>query len=146
MPFMPAIANRGRCIHKYPIAGAQTFQEGAAVFLDAAGDLTEGAADPAVILGFALHGVNQDPEPGFALVAVAKPDSTFILRIGAGAAAVQADEGDTAAIVSVSGVWTIDKSDATVANHRVRCIKALESINAWECSIISDNAQLQIIV
>ncbi len=80
---LPAIPNTGRRIRRFPLESAATYVEGAPVLLDANGELVEAGADPAVILGFAAHDavlVELDPDPGFALVFVAYPDSTFFLE------------------------------------------------------------------
>jgi hypothetical protein len=80
---LPAIPNTGRRIRRFPLESAATYVEGAPVLLDANGELVEAGADPAVILGFAAHDavlVELNPDPGFALVFVAYPDSTFFLE------------------------------------------------------------------
>ncbi len=80
---LPAIPNKGRRIRRFPLESSATYVEGAPVLLDGNGEIIEAGADPAVILGFAAHDavlVELDPDPGFALVFVAYPDSTFFLE------------------------------------------------------------------
>ena len=80
---LPAIPNKGRRIRRFPLESSATYVEGAPVLLDGNGEIIEAGADPATILGFAAHDavlIELDPDPGFALVFVAYPDSTFFLE------------------------------------------------------------------
>ena len=80
MAHIPAIADEGRTVRRYPLASAQTPLEGAAVYL-VTGEVTICAADPATVLGFMLCDYSAvleiDPYNGDAMVLVAKPGSTF---------------------------------------------------------------------
>jgi hypothetical protein len=82
MAHIPAIANVGRTVRRYPLASAETPLEGAAVYL-VTGEVTICGADPSVVLGFMLHdypgALEIDPYNGDVLVLVAKSDSTFWL-------------------------------------------------------------------
>ncbi len=114
---LAAIPNKGRRIRRFPLEAAATYVEGAPVLLDANGEVIEAGADPAVILGFAAHGAVLavlDPDPGFCLVYVAYPDSTFFLEgvdttpvaTDVGEARELAVDGDGVAIVDTTTVKT----------------------------------------
>lgn len=139
MPAFPAYPNQGRHIRRYPLAAAQSFLEGALVVLDANGDVTECGADPATILGVAMHDAGADPDTGYMLVAVAKADTTFIFQ--GSAAPVQADEGDAYGVLKdANGIWILDKTEA--ANTRLRIEKVYIDRAQYECSILAANRQL----
>ena len=139
MSAFPAYPNMGRLIRRYPLAASQTFLEGAAVVLDASGDVAECGADPALILGFACHAAGADPETTNVLVAVAKAESTFILQ--GTSAFVQADEGDAYGLVKDGdGIWVVDRTDTTAT--RVRVEKTYIDRAQAEVSVLAANRQL----
>lgn len=92
-------------IREYPLAAGQTFRQGAAVSLDASGDVVESDENP--ILGFALHAAGALPKVGHVLVALALPGSTFIAQ--GDRTPLQSDEGDSFGFSKDSdGDWIID--------------------------------------
>lgn len=139
MAKFPAYPNLGRHIRKYPLAAGASFLEGALVLLDANGDVAECGADPALILGVALHDAGADPHVSEMLVAVARADSTFVFQ--GSADPVQADEGDAYGVVKDGdGIWTLDKGEAV--NTRLRIEKVYIDRKQYECVILAANRQL----
>lgn len=139
MPKFPVYPNTGRFIRRYPLAAAQTFKEGAAVVLDANGDVTECGADPALILGFAAHDAGADPDTTQCLVYVAKPDSTFVMMCTSDP--VQADEGDSYGVVKDGdAIWLVDRTDTT--NLRVKVEKVYLDRKQAEVSVLQATRQL----
>ena len=144
---LPAIPNTGRRIRRFPLESAATYVEGAPVLLDANGEIIEAGADPAVILGFAAHDavlVELDPDPGFALVFVAYPDSTFFLEGLANPLATAIGESrDVGA--DGNGVALLDTASAA-ARLRVENIflKGDGPTGFFEVSVLAANRQFQI--
>jgi len=116
--------------------------------LDANGEVIEAGADPAVILGFAAHGAVLavlDPDPGFALVYVAYPDSTFFLE-GVDTDPVASDVGeDRELAVDGDGVALVD---TTTTNDVVFIediyIKDPGPVGFYEVSILAAVRQFQV--
>ena len=144
---LPAIPNTGRRIRRFPLESSATYVEGAVVLLDGNGELVEAGADPAVILGFAAHDavlVELDPDPGFALVFVAYPDSTFFLE--GLSDPIATDVGESRDVgVDGNGVALLD--DASGASRlRVEDIflKGVGPTGFFEVSVLAANRQFQI--
>ncbi len=142
---LPAIVMKGRRIRRFPREAATTYVEGAPVLLDASGEIIEAGADPAVLLGFAAHDavLTFDPDPGFALVFVAYPDSTFLLE--GLSDPVAADVGDLRELgVDANGVALVD--DIAVAPRFTIediYIKPGGTTGLFEVSVISGIRQFQ---
>ena len=144
---LPAIPNKGRRIRRFPLESSATYVEGAVILLDANGELVEAGADPAVILGFAAHDAvltELDPDPGFALVFVAYPDSTFFLE--GLADPIPGDVGESRDVgVDGNGVALVD--DASGASRlRIEDIylKGVGPTGFFEVSVLAANRQFQI--
>lgn len=134
----PAYPNLRQVIRPYPLADDAAFVEGAAVVLDA-GEVDECDADPTSILGFALHDAGADPDPTVMLVALATPESTFVLQ--GTSAPVAADEGVLYGLVKDSdGVWTVDKTDTT--NVRVIVEKVYIDRAQFEVRVLQEFYQM----
>lgn len=144
---LPAIPNKGRRIRRFPLAAAQTYVEGAPVLLDGAGAVAETGADPAVILGFAAHGavLTFDPDPGFVLVYVAYPDSTFLMEGTRDPLA--ADVGDLRELgVDGNGVAQVDLTAQIANRFKIEDIylKPGQTVGLYEVSVLAANRQFQI--
>jgi hypothetical protein len=144
---LPAIPNKGRRIRRFPLAAGETFVEGAPVLL-VAGEVTEAGADPATILGFAAHDAvltRIDPDPGFSLVYVASPDSTFFVE---GTADPRGANIGTAYDVDVdaNGVALIDPASVAAAILLVEDIylKPGSLTGFFEVSVLAANRQFQV--
>lgn len=136
MPF-PAYPNLRQVIRPYPLASSAAFVEGAVVLLTA-GEVDEAGADPAAILGFALHDAGADPDPTEVLVAIATAESTFVLQ--GTSAPVAADEGVEYGLVKdSSGVWVVDKTDTV--NTRVVVEKVYIDREQFEVRVLAANRQ-----
>jgi hypothetical protein len=144
---LPAIPNTGRRIRRFPLEAAATYVEGAPVLLDANGEIVEAGADPVVILGFAAHDavlVELDPDPGFALVFVAYPDSTFFLEGLANP--LPTDVGESRDVgVDGDGVALLDTASGA-SRLRVEDIylKGDGPTGFYEVSVLAANRQFQI--
>lgn len=113
MSAFPAYPNKGRTIREYDLAAAQDFLQGAVLVLTA-GEVSEAGADPAEVLGIALHDAGADPNPTKILVSVARSKSTFIMQPNVGETFAQTDEGVSYGVVEdADGIWVVDKSDTT---------------------------------
>ncbi len=144
---LAAIPNKGRRIRRFPVESSATYVEGAIVLLDANGELVLAGADPAVILGFAAHGAVLsvlDPDPGFGLVYVAYPDSTFLLE-GVDTDPVASDVGESRDLDVVAGVGLVATGSAA-ARVRIEDIYVKDPGPAgfYEVSILAANRQFQI--
>lgn len=134
---VPAFCNVGRCIREYDLASGQTFLEGAAVVL-ANGEVSECSADPATVLGFALHDAGADPFNTKILVAVAKAHSTFFIE--GDRAPTAADIGDVYGIAKdVDGIWHLDTTDTS--NTRVEVVDVDLVRGLFEVEILAANRQ-----
>jgi hypothetical protein len=144
---LPAIPNTGRRIRRFPLQSAAAYVEGAPVLLDANGEIVEAGADPAVILGFAAHDavlLELDPDPGFALVFVAYPDSTFFLE--GLADPIPGDVGENRDVgVDGNGVALVDTASAA-ARLRIEDIylKGVGPTGFFEVSVLAANRQFQV--
>lgn len=144
---LPAIPNTGRRIRRFPLESAATYVEGAVVLLDANGELIEAGADPALILGFAAHDAvltELDPDPGFALVFVAYPDSTFFLE--GLADPIPGDVGESRDVgVDGNGVALLDTASGA-ARLLIEDIylKGVGPTGFFEVSVLAANRQFQI--
>ena len=145
---LPAIPNKGRRIRRFPVKTAETWPEGGILLLDANGELIEAGADPATILGFAAHAIALavlDPDPGFALVFVAYPDSTFFLD-GVDTTPVASDVGE-AREIAVDGAG-VAQVDTTTVNTRLTIediyIKDPGPTGFYEVSVLAANRQFQV--
>ncbi len=145
---LAAIPNKGRRIRRFPVKAAEAWVEGAILLLDANGELIEAAADPAAILGFAAHAIALavlDPDPGFALVYVAYPDSTFMME-GVDTTPVATDVGEAREVgIDANGVAIVD---TTVVNTRLTVediyIKDPGPTGFYEVSVLAANRQFQV--
>jgi hypothetical protein len=138
MPALAARPNLRKTIRSYPLADAAAFLEGAAVLLTA-GEVDEAGADPAAILGFALHDAGADPDPGEILVALALEGATFVLQ--GTSAPVAADEGVEYGLVKDGdGIWVVDKTETV--NTRVFVEKVFEDREEFEVRVLAANRQL----
>lgn len=138
MAKLAATPNKGRQLRQYPIATGQTFVEGALVVL-VAGELQECGADPATILGFAMHDAGAEPDTDLCLVALATAESTFW---------VEGDNDPVAADIGVAygvakdadGQWYLDGTDITATRARVEDIDT--EWNLYEIRFLAANRQL----
>ncbi len=145
---LSAVPNKGRRIRRFPLKAGETQVEGAPVLLDANGECIEAGADPAVILGFAAHDVvlvELDPDPGFCLVYVAYPDSTFLME-GTDTTPVAGDVGEPRDLdVDANGVGTVA---LTTAFTRLLIediyIKGDGPGGIYEVSVLAANRQFQV--
>lgn len=138
MPKLSAVVNKGRHVMEYPLASGAAFTEGAAVVLTA-GELGECGADPALILGFALHDAGALPHTSRCLVAVAKADTTYFLE--GTAAPTAANIGASFGIAKdPGGQWIVDLADVTATRVRVEDVDLSRGL--FEVSIIQANRQL----
>lgn len=143
----PAVPNKGRRIRRFPLAAGETYVEGAPVLLTA-GEITEAGANPAVILGFAASDavlVELDPDPGFKLVYVAYPDSTFLVE-GTADPAV-ANVGVAFDLdVDGNGVAEVDTASSAAARLLVEdiYIKGDGPGGLFEVSVLAANRQFQV--
>lgn len=126
---------------RYTMKVGETFTEGAFVVLDGTPEVTECGADPASILGIALHA---NPAVGDwnyreVLVAKATEDARFWL---------QGDDDPVAANVGTSmsiavdgdGIWYVDGTDAVntrVYVHEVDLVRKL-----YKVSVLAANRQV----
>lgn len=133
-----AFPNVGREIREYSLAAAQDFPEGAAVVL-ASGLCQECGADPALVLGFALHAAGADPNTSKVLVALARGQSTFWIA-GTTAPLAAHVGGAYGLAVDGDGDWVLDISDTTATRARVVDIDTTR--NLFEISILAANRQL----
>lgn len=145
---LPAIPNKGRRIRRFPVHGSATYVEGAPVLLDAAGLIIEAGADPATILGFAASDAvltELDPDPGFKLVFVAYPDSTFFLE-GVDPDPVAGDVGEARELaVDGNGVAQVDTTTvATRMTIEDIYVKGAGPAGFYEVSILAANRQFQV--
>lgn len=134
--------NKGTLLKEYTVAAAQTFLEGAAVFL-VAGLVTECGADPATILGFAAHEHDAGPDPTKVLVWVATDDATFIVQDILVTAPVVADLGTPQGCnpEAVTGIWGLDKGVAIV-NHSLMIERIFTDRNQYEVKVLPAFRQL----
>ncbi len=144
----PTIPNKGRRIRRFPLESAQTFLEGAPVLLDGAGEVILAGADPATILGFAAHNAVLavlDPDPGFTLVYVAYPDSTFFMD-GVDNTPVATDVGEARELAVDAGGRA--QVDTTTVNTRLTIediyIQGAGLIGFYEVSVLAANRQFQL--
>lgn len=136
----PAICNKGRQVREYPIAAGQTFVEGAAV-LHVDGEIEECGADPAAILGFALHDAGVDPDPSIVLVALAGPESTFFLA--GSSAPLATDVGvDYGIAKHADGEWIVDKTDVLEPRLHVESVDLTRGL--FEVRVLGANRQLEV--
>lgn len=144
---LPAIPNTGRRIRRFPLESAASYVEGAVVLLDGNGEIIEAGADPAVILGFAAHDavlLELDPDPGFALVFVAYPDSTFFLE--GLSDPIATDVGESRDVgVDGNGVALVDTASGA-ARLRIEdfYLKGEGPEGFFEVSVLAANRQFQI--
>ena len=137
MAAMAARPNLRKTIRRYPLAAAQTFLEGALVVL-ANGEVSECGADPAAILGVALHDAGADPDTDEILVALATPEATFVMQ--GSSAPVAADEGDEYGVVKDGdGIWTVDKTETV--NTRLTVEKVYTDRAEFEVRFLAANCQ-----
>ena len=134
----PAICNKGRQVRDYPLDGAATFVEGAAVLLSG-GEVEECGADPAAILGFALHDAGALPNETRVLVALATAEATFWLQGTANPALT--DIGAKYGIAKhADGEWVLDKAEAV--NTRLSVEDVDLTRNLYEVRVLAANRQL----
>lgn len=145
---LPTTPNKGRRVRRFPLEAAATFVDGAPVLLDAAGEVIEAGADPATILGFAAQDavlVDLDPDPGFCLVFVAYPDSTFMMT--GTADPVIADVGVAFDLdVDGDGVAEVDTGSSAAARLLVEDIyfQGVGPEGLFEVSVLAANRQFQV--
>jgi hypothetical protein len=138
MPAFAAYPNIRKVVRRYPLASGASFLEGAFVVL-AAGEVDECGADPAAILGTALHDSGADPDTGDMLVALATPESTFVLQ--GTSAPVAADEGVEYGIAKDGdGIWVVDKTETV--NTRVVVEKVYVDREQFEVRVLAANSQI----
>lgn len=133
-----AYPNIGSRIRKFPLAEDAAFLEGAFVVLtDGLAD--ECGADPALILGIALHDAGADPDTGHVLVAIAHANATFILQGSSDPA-----EDDVGVAYGIAkdgdGIWYVDKTD--VVATRVSVEKIYLTRDQFEVRVLAANFQL----
>ncbi len=120
------IPNTDRDIQQYELTAAQTFLAGALVLLDGSQTVAECGADPAAVLGVALHpatsggaGGDRDFLTDKILVALAGRGNTFLF---------EGDNDPVAADIGVAygavkdgdGIWTVDGTETVATVFTVR--------------------------
>jgi hypothetical protein len=137
-----AVPNKNTQIRHYAPAAGQAWVEGAIIQL-AAGEISEGGADPTPILGFAAcdHPLTPvDIYPTAKPVYVAAPGSTFWLE--GSRAPLLTDEGVSYGLgVDGTGVAIVDATD-TVAT-RVKVERVDLARNLWEVSVLNAHRILE---
>lgn len=146
---LPAIPQNEPKYRVFTPDAAQVYVEGAVLLVDVDGEVIEAAADPAVILGFALEDavhVN-DPEPnGRRVVAIAHPTATFWIEGRNGS-----DLAVTPALTNIGeayglfkevsdGVWRMDIAE-TVAT-RVSIVDIDIDRKLFEVRVLAANQQV----
>lgn len=134
----PAFPNKGRRIKGYGTGAAQSFLEGAVVLI-AAGLVTEAAADPAAIAGFAAHAAGADPDPTKQLIYMAGEGSTFFIE-GDRAPAITDIGVNYGLVKDADGIWIVDTTE--VANTRITVEDVDLTRGLYEVTIIPANRQL----
>lgn len=138
MAKMPARPNIRQILREFTVASGESFLEGAAVVL-ATGEISECGADPTAILGFALEPAGSLPETDKAVVALATPETTFILQ---GSSAPTA--GDVGVLYGIvkdgDGIWTVDKTETT--NTRVIVEDVHIDREEFEVRVLTANQQI----
>lgn len=138
MAKVPAIPNQGREIREYILEGTAAFREGAAVVL-VDGELEECGADPALIVGFALHDAGALPLTDRCLVAKATDKATFFM------------EGDSDPVLADTGVeygiakdgdgdWYVNTADTVETRVVVEDVDTTR--NLYEVRVLAANRQL----
>lgn len=130
--------NIGHRIRQYPLADGAEFIEGALVVLTA-GEVDECGADPALILGTALHDAGADPDPSVLLVALADANATFVMQ-GTSAPALTDIGVEYGVAKHADGHWIVDKTD--VVAPRVVVEKVYLSRAEFEVRVLPANRQL----
>lgn len=134
----PVYPNLRKVIRERPLNAAATFTEGALV-VTTAGVLNECGADPALILGCALHDAGADPDPTVCLVALATAESTFIMQ--GNVAPVAADVGASYGITKdADGIWHVDKTKLAAA-FRVVVERIYPEREQYEVRVLAANRQ-----
>lgn len=135
---IPIFANTGEEIREYPLPTAAAYVEGAAVVLTSA-EAAECGADPALILGFAMHDAGALPNATRVLVSLAQAKTTFL---GQGSRApLVSDVGVAYGIAKdADGIWHVDCTDTTAT--RVRIEKVDLSRGFFEFIVLAANRQL----
>lgn len=138
MPAFAAYPNIRKVIRRYPLATGASFLEGALV-VAAAGEVDECGADPAAILGVALHDAGADPDTAEVLVALATGESTFVMQ--GSSAPVAADEGVEYGVAKDGdGIWIVDKTETV--NTRVVVEKVYLDREQFEVRVLAANRQI----
>lgn len=133
-----AIPETGRQLRLYPLDAAATFPEGAVVVL-VGGEVEEGGADPAVILGFAQHAAGDYVEASKGLVALATAEATFWVEGDRAPAA--ADIGaEYGFAVDGDGDWYLDTTE--VVNTRAVVQDIDETRSLFLIRVLAANRQL----
>jgi hypothetical protein len=126
-------------IREYPLPAGAAYLQGAAVVLNAGGEAAECGADPALILGFALHAAGADPNTTRMLVALAHATGTFFIQGSSNP--VAADKGDSYGIAKDGdGIWVLDKTDAVAT--RLLIVDVDLTRNLYEVRVLTANRQL----
>lgn len=133
-----AFANTNESIREYKLPSGAAYLEGAATVL-VSGEAAECGADPAAILGFAMHDAGALPNTDRMLVSVAMPDTTFFME--GTRAPLATDVGVKYGIAKDSdGIWIVDCTDTTAT--RVVVEKVDTTRNFFEVRVLNANRQI----
>lgn len=109
MAAFAAYPNLRKVIRRYPLASGASFLEGALVVADE-GEVDECGADPDTILGVALHDAGADPDTAEVLVALATPETTFVMQ-GTSDPVAGDENVEYGVAKDGDGIWVVDKTD-----------------------------------
>lgn len=118
-PISPVFRNEAYRFVTYPVKANETFKKGAAVLLNADGEVEECGADPALVLGFATADVGQYAWQKDTLetvkpsVPVALADQTFRGTLEGTYDADGHIGVDFGLVKDATGYWTVDETDET---------------------------------
>lgn len=141
MPAFPALNaySWDQPAQEYDLAASQTFKLGAAVLLDASENIAECGADPALILGFALHPAGMHIPATKCLVARASEGQKFFMSGTSNP--VKANINQSYGIVKdADGIWVVDITDTTATRLYVHQVD-LER-NLFQVSVLEANRQV----
>lgn len=134
----PQNAGKLGAIRERDLKAAETFKRGALVYMDANEEITECGADPAVILGMALHDAAVLPKEDKILVAECIEGLRFWMD--GDNAPVAGDVGVSYGVVKDGDIWTVDGTETTTT--RVQVVDVDLDRNLYLVTVLVANRQL----